>query len=239
MRYIMLIASDEKTDIPYGTPEWDQHMIDYRAFSDEARRRNALIAGDPLQSVETATTLRMRGGGLSTFDGPYAETKEQLGGFYILECRDEAEALELAAMIPTAKHGAIEVRQMFGHETRYLETSAGSKYMVLIYGDEAGYLPPGDPQVMAGVSEHQAVTARAIESGEFVTGDGLMPPSRAKTVRVRSGAAQVTDGPFAETREQVSGFYIFACANLDRALALASQLPIGAGCLEIRPLLEV
>lgn len=239
MRYLMLIASDEKSDIPYGTPEWDQHMVEYRAFSDEARRRGALVAGDPLQSVETATTLRRQGGNLATLDGPYAETKEQLGGFYILDCRDEAEALELAAMIPTAKHGSIEVRQMAGHERRYVESNAGTRYMVLIYGDEADYMPEGDPRIVAGISQHQALTARAIEAGEFVAGDGLMPPSQAKTVRVKDGSTIVVDGPFAETKEQLGGFYIFACRDLDRALALARELPLVFGCLEIRPLLEV
>ncbi len=239
MRYMMLIASDEKTDIPYGTPEWDQHMVDYRAFSDEARRRNALIAGDPLQSVETATTLRVQGGSIVTLDGPYAETREQLGGFYILDCRDEAEALELAAKIPTAKHGSIEVRQMAGHERRYIEPTSATKYMVLIYGDEADYVPARDPKFMEGISQHQGQTARTIESGEFVTGDGLMPPSKAKTVRVRDGAALVVDGPFAETKEQLGGFYIFACSDLDRALALAAELPLAFGCLEVRPLLAV
>ena len=69
-----------------------------------------LVAGDPLESVNTSTTLRVRGGNLETTDGPFAETKEQLGGYYIFECDNLDDALKYAAMIPSVKHGSIEVR---------------------------------------------------------------------------------------------------------------------------------
>ena len=238
MRYLLLIASDETSDIPYGTPEWDQQMVEYRAFSAEAQRRGAMVAGDPLQPTETATTLRMQDGRLVTLDGPYAETREQLGGFYLLDCRDEAEALELAAMIPTAKRGAIEVRRLAGHDDHYLD-HPHPRYMVLIYGAEADYLPPGDPRLAEAMNQHRALTSDTVESGEYVAGDGLYPPSMAKTVRVKDGKSIITDGPFAETREQLGGFYIFGCRDLDRVLALAARLPLAFGCIEVRPLLEV
>lgn len=240
MRYMMLIYTEESKDIPFGTPEWDQLMVEYRAFGEEARRRNAMIAGDPLQSVETATTIRQQDGRAVTLDGPFAETKEQLGGYYILECKDKAEALELAAMIPSAKHGSIEVRPMGGHEKRYVDPPKKTHYIALIYGEESKFLPPTDPRVMAGINQHQALTARAIEAGEFVTGDGLAMTSSAVTVRVRDGRTVLTDGPFAETKEQLGGFYIFNCEDLDRAMALVSQLPQPEhGCIEIRPLQEM
>lgn len=238
MRYMLLIASDEKTDIPFGTPEWDEQMVAYRAFSEECRRRGAMVAGDPLQSVETATTLRLQAGELVTLDGPYAETREQLGGYYLLDCKDESEALELAARIPTAARGSIEVRRCAGHDARHIERG-GQQYMVLIYGAEEDYLPQSDPRLAKMMGEHQSLTARTLESGEYVGGDGLHPPSMARTVRVRDGQSIVTDGPFAETREQLGGFYIFACNDLDRALALARQIPIASGCLEVRPRQEL
>lgn len=238
MQYLLLIASDENSDIPFGTPEWDQQMIEYRAFTEECRSRGAMIGGDPLQSVETATTLRMRDGALVTLDGPYAETREQLGGFYLLDCNDEAEALELAAKIPTASRGSIEVRRCFGHDTRYFERP-GPAYMVLIYGAEEDYLAPGDERLALAMSQHRSLTEETVKSGEYVGGDGLDLPSRAKTVRVRAGETLITDGPFAETREQLGGFYLFACKDLDRALTLASRLPLHFGCLEVRPLLAV
>lgn len=238
MRYLLLIASDEATGIPYGTPEWDEQMVAYRAFSAECQARGVMVAGDPLESVETATTLRLSNGNLVTLDGPYAETREQLGGYYLLDCDSEGEALELAAKIPTAARGSIEVRQCAGHDSRHISHD-GQQYMVLIYGAEADNPPPGDPRLAAMMGEHQALTARTLETGEYVGGDGLHAPSLAKTVRVRDGAVVVTDGPFAETREQLGGYYIFACDDLDRALTLARQIPIASGCLEVRPLLAM
>lgn len=240
MRYIALIYTDEAHDIPYGTPEWDQLMVEYRAFGEEGRRRNAIVAGDPLQSVETATTLRKRDGQALVLDGPFAETKEQLGGYYILECRDQAEALELAAMIPSAKHGSIEVRQLYGHDTRTFDPPKQKRYMALIYGQESKYLAPDDPALAARMSEHRQLTADTVESGEYLTGDALALTKDAVTVRVRDGKAMHTDGPFAETKEQLGGFYIFNTSDLDRAIELTRRIPMDeTGCLEIRPIQEV
>ena len=80
------------------------------AYDEELRRSGHYIASDPLQRATTAKTLRVRKGKLSVMDGPFAETKEQLGGFILIEARDMDEAVELASKIPMAKHGSIEVR---------------------------------------------------------------------------------------------------------------------------------
>ena len=240
MRYMMLIYTDEKKDIPYGTPEWDQLMVEYRAFGREASRRNAIVAGDPLQSVETATTLRQQDGKTVMLDGPFAETKEQLGGFYILECKDKAEALELAAMIPSARHGSIEVRQLFGHEGRTFDPPRQKRYIALIYGQEALFRKPEDPVLAASMSEHTKLTADTVQSGEYVAGDQLIPTKEAVTVRVRDGKTIHTDGPFAETKEQLGGFYIFNTSDLDRAIELTRRIPMDeTGCLEVRPIQDV
>ena len=240
MRYMMLIYSEEKKDIPFGTPEWDQLMVEYRAFGEEVRRRNAMVAADPLQSVETATTLRQQDGNTVMLDGPFAETREQLGGFYILDCKDKAEALELAAMIPSAKHGSIEVRQLFGHEQRFFEPPRQKHYMVLIYGDESKFLKQDDPLLQSRLNEHKQLTDDTIQSGEYVGGDALALTNTAVTVRVRDGQTIHTDGPFAETKEQLGGFYLFNTRDLDRAIELAKRIPMGPiGCLEVRPIQEV
>ena len=239
MRYMCLIYTDEKQDIPYGTPEWDQLMVDYRAFGEEGRRRNAIVTGDPLQGTDVATTVRTTDGKSMVVDGPFAETREQLGGFYLLDCRDKAEALELAAMIPSAKHGSIEVRPMAGHEARFLEPEKRTRYMLLIYGQEANYLPAEDPRLHEGMAQHQRLTSEMVDRGEFIAGDGLWLTKDAVTVRVRDGKVLHTDGPFAETREQLGGFYMVNVSDLDRAIELARQLPVGDGAIEIRPVQEV
>ena len=240
MRYMLLIHTDESQDIAPGGSEWDQLMVDYRAFSAEAGRRCTFVAGDPLQSVETATTLRMQGGRRVTLDGPFAETKEQFGGYYILECSKE-DAIELAALVPSAKKGSVEVRPMDGHDTRVLDPERRTRYMLMFYGVEANYPPMEPGEIPAAVAPHQRFTNAAIERGEFVAGDALANTSEAVTVRVRDGRVLRTDGPFAETKEQLGGFYILNVTDLDRMLELAAYFPITNedGCIEIRPLQEV
>jgi hypothetical protein len=85
-------------------------MAAYNAFTKATNDRHAFLAGEALQSTGTATTVRVRNGQTVTTDGPFAETKEQLGGYYLLNCKNLDEAIEFAAMIPGAKHGSIEVR---------------------------------------------------------------------------------------------------------------------------------
>jgi hypothetical protein len=240
MRYMLLIYTDESQDIAPGGPEWDQLMVDYRAFGAEANRRCTFVTGDPLQSVQTATTLRMENGKRVTLDGPFAETREQLGGYYILECSKE-DAIELAALVPSAKRGSIEVRPMDDHDTRVVDPPRQTRYMLMFYGVEANYPPMAPGEISAAVAPHQRFTNAAIERGEFVAGDALGSTSEAVTVRVRDGKTLVTDGPFAETKEQLGGFYILNVRDLDRMLELASNFPVNNedGCIEIRPLQEV
>jgi len=110
MQYMCLIYSSEGSGPEHGTPEFGPYMKAYLDFTEKMRESGKLIAGDALQPVATATTVSVRSGKTQTMDGPFAETKEQLGGYYLLECKDLDEAIECAAMIPTADHGRVEVR---------------------------------------------------------------------------------------------------------------------------------
>lgn len=111
MRYMLLIYSQEDESATPG--EMQEVAAAHRAVMDEASRRGVFRAADPLASAATATTVRVQGGNVLLTDGPFAETKEQLAGYYILDCPDLDEALEWAAKIPTACRGSagyIEVR---------------------------------------------------------------------------------------------------------------------------------
>ena len=110
MQYMMLIYSADSAEPTPGTPEMDAHMGAYMAFTQDIKEKGLMVAGDPLQSVSTATTVRVRDGNTQTIDGPFAETKETLGGYYILDCKDLDEAIEYASRIPSAKLGSIEIR---------------------------------------------------------------------------------------------------------------------------------
>lgn len=110
MRYIMLIYWTEAEAAQIPQDERMAEMKEYFAFTDEVRDKGIYQIGEPLESTATATTVRVRDGNRLTTDGPFAETKEQLGGFYILDCEDLDQALEYAAKIPSARYGSIEVR---------------------------------------------------------------------------------------------------------------------------------
>ena len=123
MRYLCLIYDDEKKIEGMSKTESDKFMGEYFAFTDDIRKSGHMVQGEALQPVQTATTVRVRNGKLSTTDGPFAETKEQLGGFYLIEARDLNEAIQAAARIPSARLGSIEVRPIW--DLRQNEPRAG------------------------------------------------------------------------------------------------------------------
>ncbi len=109
MKYICLIYGDEAAR-PTTPEEGEAIGKAYWAYTEELRAAGKMLAGEALESVTTATTVRVRAGETLTTDGPFAETKEQLGGFYLIDCGNLDEALEWAAKIPGAAHGSVEVR---------------------------------------------------------------------------------------------------------------------------------
>lgn len=117
MQYMALIYGDPAAEPAYGTPEFETMMQGYAAFSEMLKAANAYVSGEGLQGVETATSVRVRGGKVETMDGPFAETKEQLGGFYVFDVPDLDTALRYAAMIPSATYGTVEVRPVMDYNS--------------------------------------------------------------------------------------------------------------------------
>ena len=110
MRYIFLIYENEALMATRSEEEQQAVFSKYMAFSEKVRADGVFEAGDPLVGTSTATTVRLRKGQTMNTDGPFAETKEQLGGYYILDCKDLDQALTYASQIPAAEDGSIEVR---------------------------------------------------------------------------------------------------------------------------------
>lgn len=110
MQYMLLIYSDPSQQPVPGTPEFGVQMAAYGTATQTYIADKVMVAGDALQPHTTATTVRLRGGKVQTLDGPFAETKEMLGGYYVLNCPDLDAAIRYAAMIPTAGNGAVEIR---------------------------------------------------------------------------------------------------------------------------------
>ena len=110
MKNLALIYGDPAAEPQYGADEFVAMIAGYQEASETYAKENAFIAGQALQPVETATSVRIRDGKATLSDGPFAETKEHLGGFYLLECADLDAAIRYAKMIPSAKYGTVEIR---------------------------------------------------------------------------------------------------------------------------------
>jgi hypothetical protein len=114
MQYLLLIYTDEIADSAASAEEQEAVMAGYNAFGHEAAKK--IVHGDALMPTSTATTVRVREEQTLITDGPFAETKEQLGGYYVVNCANLDEAIALAAKIPGAKWGSIEVRPVMVFE---------------------------------------------------------------------------------------------------------------------------
>jgi len=110
MKYVCLIYDEEKKAAAMSKAEGDAFMGEYFAFTEGIKKSGQYVGGEALQPVQSATTVRVRNGKMSTTDGPFAETKEQLGGFYLITANDLDEALQVASKIPSARIGSVEVR---------------------------------------------------------------------------------------------------------------------------------
>jgi len=110
MKYLCLIYDDEKKMAMMSKAEADAFMGEYFAFTESIKKSGHYVGGEALHPVKSATTIRRRNGEMVTFDGPFAETKEQLGGYYLIEASDLNEAIQVAGKIPSAKTGSVEIR---------------------------------------------------------------------------------------------------------------------------------
>ncbi|HEX9615513.1 MAG TPA: YciI family protein [Bacteroidota bacterium] len=110
MKYLCLAFEEESTLNALSRSEWEALRRETLDYVDDLRQKEILISAEPLQSVKTASTVRVRGGKVSVTDGPFAETKETLGGFFLINARDLNDAIKIASRRPSARLGSIEVR---------------------------------------------------------------------------------------------------------------------------------
>jgi len=122
MKYLCLAYEEESVLNALSKEEWDALRRETLDFLDELKARGYLLAAEPLKSAASAVTLKVRGGRLSVSDGPFAETKEQIGGYFLIEAKDLNDAIQIASHWPSARIGVIEVRPVEAGlpvETRY------------------------------------------------------------------------------------------------------------------------
>lgn len=234
--YLLLIHGNETMWEEQTREELAATMAGDGAFTESIRRTGSYLASERLQPTSTATTVRVRDGKALITDGPFAETKEQLGGFFAVSARSMDEAVAIGSRIPGAKDGSVEVRPAMRFNAADAAPTPGKKtYLLMMHEDrELAQLPP--PQREAMIAEYAALTENLQQSKHWVASVPLHEPQSGKVVRVRDGKLLVTDGPFAETKEQLGGLYVVRAEHLDEALAIARRVP-GAriGSVEVRP----
>ena len=252
MEYMLLIQASERRFATLGQKEMGANMEAYGTFTKELFQSGR--AGDcaALEPTKSATTVRVRNDQRSVSDGPYAETREQLGGYYVVNVETPDEAYAIAAKIPDATGGAIEVRPVKNMVTPEQGSAAKSQaavgkkpadatkeYLLLICEDEANWAKITPAEAGKIMGEYKAFSDESKTSGHFVAGAQLGPAAAGKAVRAKNGDRTVTDGPYAETREQLGGYYRVWARDLDEAIALAARIPAArTGCVEVRPVMD-
>ncbi len=240
MQYLLLIHDDEQKFERMSEQEMRDLLGEYMEFSAAVKESGVYVGSNRLSPVATAATVRIHDGEEVVTDGPFAETKEQLGGSYLIDTETLDEALEWAARIPSAKSGSIEVRPLYGPAATGVTAAAAPQYTLLFYYDEHVTANRSEEERKAVVGGYQALGEELRERGQYVAGAPLKPVATATTVRVRDGEQVVTDGPFAETKEQLGGFFLIEAPSFAAACEWAAKVPAARyGSVEVRPIMPV
>lgn len=246
MKYMLLVYSPEQA---WTQEEWNQCTADSRAVCHDLSEQGQFRSASPLQPVATAATVRVRNGQPLVTTGPFAETTEQLGGYFLIDVPDLDDAIAAASRLPAAKKGTVEIRPLHPVDGLPPDNFAakgtpaggtGAKYMLLCYDDEQAWKDAGPGALESAMGEAIQLAHQLSARGQLISAAPLQPVLMATSVRVREGKPLVTDGPFAETREFLGGFYLLLARDLNEALSIAAQHP-GArlGSVEVRQVFEL
>lgn len=214
---------------------------DFPAYLEEMQPRGVRLYGRELDFPQTALTVRVREGETLVADGPFAETKEFVGGLDLLDCADLDEAIEVEGKSPVARFLPFEIRPFrdglrlgsvapaFGRE----DDSAGLPYLFTVWASGSPAVPLDDQAV---TQEYDAWQQGLEARGVFVFGNALGGPETATTLRSRDGVVQLSDGPFLDIEDFIAGIDIVACADRQQAIALAAAHPMARyHAVEVRP----
>jgi hypothetical protein len=245
MKYMMLIYAGEQAI----TEAERQHCYEESAqLARDLHADGKFLGANPLHPVSTATSVRVRDGKPVVTDGPFAETREALGGYFVIDAKDLDEAISVAARIPGARWGTVEVRPVrdfAGPPTgavadRRADEATGQRYLLLCYTDEQYWDKAGEAAHQKAMEEAVQFTHQLHAKGQYLSAAPLHPTSTATSVRIRDGKRLVTDGPFAETREALGGYFLIEAKDRDEAIGIAARLPKACGgTVEIRPVMEI
>ncbi|MDH6283719.1 YciI family protein [Prescottella agglutinans] len=229
MYYLALLGAEHSGPEPIpGTDEYAASMQRHQEFWTKAQEA---VAGGGLYPSSEAATIRHDGGNALVTDGPFAETSEVVGGYYVFDAADLDAALSLVRQIPEVSTGHVELWPMVFWNAK--DEPVGSWWAALLREPLGSANEPGSAEWDARVAEHLRFNEIARDR---IKGSGaLYQPTSATTVRLRDGEMLLTDGPFTEANEIANGIYVLAAPDRDAAVALASQIPLGPkGCVELR-----
>ena len=246
MKYMLLIYSPENA---WSPEEWSKCVETSMGICQEMAAKGQLRSAAPLLPVATGSTVRVRDDQRLITTGPFAETTEQLGGYYIIDVDNLDDAIAIAGRLPPAAKGTVEIRPLFrleglpveklSPELTASETSL-SQFMFLCYDDEEAWRRTGQEAHHAAMLEAVDLTHWLDRRGQYLSASPLHPVATATSVRVRNGHRTVTDGPFAETREVLGGYYMILAKDQSEALEIAARHS-GArvGAVEVRQVFDL
>jgi hypothetical protein len=242
----MLLIYSREGD--WNHEEWTKCTIDSSAVCHELAAKGKFLDAAPLHPVATAKSVRVREGKALVTDGPFAETHEQLGGYFLIDVANLDEAIAIAARLPAARKGTVEVRPVLSlPDLPAVKIPVGNRvqmkddrYMLLCYDDEQAWNAAGQAALHAAMMEAVELTKQIDARGQYLCASPLHPKRTATSVRIRNGRRTLTDGPFAETREVLGGFYLLTATNVDEVIDIAAQHS-GArvGTVEVRRVFEL
>jgi len=249
MKYICLGYIDEEWWNAVPENERNALMDECFTYDDVLRKNGHFAGGEALASARDTITLRWRNGKVSTTDGPFTETKEQIGGILVLEARDLNHAIQLMSKHPGVKAGPFEIRPVEDLAALIAESERRRKnahiddgeiamqYLLMCCFDEKRWEALPESQRAEIMTAYQALEQDLVKSGHYRAGAKLKQSSSATSVRLKNGKLAFTDGPFAETKEQIGGYHLLECRDLDEAIAIAMRIPTlpAGGAIEVRP----
>jgi hypothetical protein len=243
MKYVLLVYSGEGC---MTEAERADCMMKSIGLCDELKAKGQFLDAAPLQPVATATTVRVRNGRPLVTAGPFAETVEQLGGYYVLDLPDLDAAIAVAARLPPVTKGTVEIRPLqtldgLPPARPHAVEGGTAPYLLLLYGDKERREKTDPAERQQAAAKAVALARELDDVGAYVSAAPLHPAETATCVRVRDGKKLITDGPFAETNEVLGGYYLIRAGSQDAALRVADRLP-GVGCcssVEVRQLFDL
>ncbi|HEY6419762.1 MAG TPA: YciI family protein [Candidatus Binataceae bacterium] len=242
MKFMVLLLIGEGSQAQATQTELRRVVEQTLAVEDELVRRRKYVDSHRLRPESEAVTIRMTpGGGQIVESGPYAGAG--LRGYFIVESESIDEAVEWTRKFPLSARMRAEIRpiQAGNRISSYDITTAGRKrpkFLLIFCGSEANWDAYSEKQQREAVDKHNAIGAQLFAQQKFLDGSRLMPRSEAKTVSVKDGLQIVVDGPFAETKEVLGGYFLIESDSMEEAIEWGKKTTFGYGGTEVRQVWE-